>query len=384
MVASLSTTIHSYDHQTISKSFSDDFGRAMEGCKRYMKDSSQHHDGDHRVPLPLKRPVASSVRHTREQDRESFRQRSHFPASAKPKDDDTSSVGSRSAFSRDSSQRNHDHVIRNMKEMTRSVSRNRSGQSSRDRRTTASVTSGSTRRSRGPSLERAVSAAILETAAWGDAYFVTKHDSSRTDTSASVECILQDLDQAFSVMHNSSLLYSQASRFSQTGAQPYKSCTPSIMQSLLPPLSRKPSEDVIDHVFQRKQNHKDHLPTPDTSDESSFDALERPKNSMDTVRRPTTVASSPIPHVPGNVQPAKQRSTTVNRGRPKIGEDDDQNWATFDLNPFVSTWPSEDDLDECSRDAKTPTSVADPDFPFRVLTKSPKFHRKKVRPPMAL
>lgn len=97
----------------------------------------------------------------------------------------------------------------------------------------------STRRKRGDSLERSICDTVLESAAWGGSLYAASHEESDTEP-ASIEFILQDLEQAESVLEfETSSVSSRSSSRSQRStrsSRSYRNSTKKNNLRVLPPL----------------------------------------------------------------------------------------------------------------------------------------------------
>lgn len=348
----------------------------MLGYKRYMMDPSDGNAvGNRRFNKTL--PSAIYSTRLRELDDTVISIGKLHRLSSQPSGEDES-VCTQSIASHDSSAIYRD-LIDNMQEMhlsnhfrtslnggAQSAIGSRSGRSScRSHQTGRSL---STRRKKGISLESVVSKTILESADWGEAHFIsTPEANSLTITSeASTEFILQDLNQAHSVIQSetgSVLCHGNSSVISsQLFERPPR--------NLLPPIY---SQSIESDFFLSNTNSGtksfNTLLTSDTSDET-FEEREGKKTSVELTRsRDTLSPSDPFldlgddsfPTVNWSGESSASNSKSMNHPGPSSNPSCDGEWTSFDANPFVVTWTphgnADDNLEQLS--VESPSSITE-------------------------
>jgi hypothetical protein len=218
-----------------------------------------------------------------------------------------------------------------------------------------------TRRKRGLSLEREISKTILESAAWGGTHFMaTPEDKSALHRLASTEFILQDLDLANSIIQSET----SSTRSNDTSALHMGKDTSPVFDrrsNLLPPMFSKATDDESETFITRDDTTDavvksfPDLTTPDTSDESSLEH-ESPDEFFE-------LGGDSFPSVTWPSRGGNDNSTRTSR-KEKLSRStktsEQEEWTTFDKNPFMGAWPSDDDIHDNLEllSIESPSSIA--------------------------
>jgi hypothetical protein len=354
-------------NESFPVSSSEEVEELMDGYKRYMMDESGGNALNRHVKTRKTKNFNQSMQELDDTLVSIGKQQYRSPRRPGGEDD---SVSSQSIATHEShSIHAHRHLIDNMPEMdlsdrlhspaygeTQSAWTGRSSRVSR-----ISGRSQGTRRKRGLSLERVISETILESAAWGGAHFmVTLEDKSVLHSLASTEFILQDLDQANSIIQSetSSTRSNDASALHiGRDASPVfdRRC------NLLPPIFSKATDDQSETPMTRNDTTDavaksfPGLLTPETSDESSLEPEGRSPDDVFELGGDSD--SFPSVTWPSRGESDNSTSTSSEEKLDRSTKTSEQEqWTTFETNPFMGAWPSYDNLEHLS--IESPSSIA--------------------------